>query len=99
MNPIKFFTFVLFATAFGLLFSIENISAQTNITQWTFENDSIATNLSPAPSSGSGTATSLGMGIYSTPAIGSNAPDLVLGVICYRPADEHIVMLLFLNLL
>ena len=74
-------TIVTLAITVGAIFlPISQSKAQSTITKWTFENDSIATNLSPAPSIGTGTATSLGMGIYQTPAIGSNAPDVLLGV-------------------
>jgi hypothetical protein len=41
------------------------------ISQWTFENDSVATNPTPAPSTGSGTAQSLGM--TNTYTVGGSA--------------------------
>src|SRR5579863_9899400 len=50
------------------------------IAAWTFENNAIANNNSPAPSTGSGTATSLGMATYPTPNIGVTTDDIVLGV-------------------
>ncbi len=52
--------------------------AQT-IAQWTFENDPIAINNNPAPSTGSGTASSLGMNLYPTPNIGVTTDDVLLG--------------------
>jgi len=39
------------------------------IAGWTFENNTIAVNNSPTPSTGSGTASSLGMATYATPNI------------------------------
>jgi hypothetical protein len=49
------------------------------ITAWTFENDSAAVNNSPAPSTGAGTASSIGMNIYPTPNVGVTTDDVVLG--------------------
>jgi uncharacterized protein (TIGR03437 family) len=49
------------------------------ITAWTFEDDAIAVNNSPAPSAGSGTASSLGMATYATPNIGVTTDDVLLG--------------------
>ena len=49
------------------------------IAAWTFENDSIAVNNSPAPSTGSGTASSIGMATYPTPNIGVTTDDVVVG--------------------
>ncbi len=49
------------------------------IAAWTFENDAIAVNNSPAPSTGSGTASSIGMATYATPNIGVTADDVVVG--------------------
>src|SRR5581483_9070087 len=49
------------------------------ITAWTFENDAVAVNNSPAPSTGSGTASSIGMDKYATPNIGVTTDDVVLG--------------------
>jgi uncharacterized protein (TIGR03437 family) len=49
------------------------------ITAWTFENDAIAVNNNPAPSTGSGTASSLGMATYPTPNIGVTTDDVVAG--------------------
>ncbi len=49
------------------------------ITAWTFENDAVAVNNSPAPSTGSGTASSIGMATYPTPNVGVTADDIVVG--------------------
>jgi uncharacterized protein (TIGR03437 family) len=49
------------------------------ITAWTFENNAIAVNNSPSPSTGSGTATSIGMATYATPNIGVTTDDVVAG--------------------
>jgi uncharacterized protein (TIGR03437 family) len=49
------------------------------IAAWTFENNAIATNNSPAPSTGSGIATSLGMGAYATPNVGVTQDDVLVG--------------------
>jgi hypothetical protein len=51
----------------------------TTITQWTFENLSIATNNSPAPSTGSGAAGSIAMDVYPTPAVGVTTDDVLQG--------------------
>ncbi len=58
------------------------LGAPTNaatITQWTFENDSVAVNNNPAPSTGTGTASSIGMNIYATPNVGVTTDDVLLG--------------------
>ncbi len=49
------------------------------IISWTFENDAIAVNNSPAPSTGSGTASSIGMATYATPNIGVTTDDVTVG--------------------
>ncbi len=49
------------------------------IAAWTFENDSIAVNNSPAPSTGMGTASSIGMATYATPNVGVTSDDVVVG--------------------
>lgn len=49
------------------------------ITAWNFENDLIAINNSPAPSTGSGTANSIGMNIYPTPNVGVTTDDVLAG--------------------
>ena len=52
------------------------------ITAWNFENppDPIAVNNSPAPTTGVGTASSIGMNIYPTPNVGVTACDVTQGV-------------------
>jgi hypothetical protein len=49
------------------------------IAQWTFENDAIAVNNTPAPSAGSGTASSIGMNLYATPNVGVTQDDVLQG--------------------
>jgi len=50
-----------------------------SIAGWTFENDAVAVNNSPAPSTGTGTAGSIGMNIYPTPNVGVTTDDVVVG--------------------
>ncbi len=49
------------------------------IAAWTFENNAIAVNNNPSPSTGSGTASSIGMGTYPTPNVGVTTDDIVAG--------------------
>ena len=49
------------------------------IAQWTFENDAIALNNSPAPSTGAGTATPLGMTNSFNGTTSTNTDDVLLG--------------------
>lgn len=50
------------------------------ITQWTFQNDSIANNNTPAASTGTGTADAIGMtNTYGTPGNSTNTDDVLLG--------------------
>jgi hypothetical protein len=49
------------------------------ITAWDFENDAVATNNSPAPSVGAGTASSIGMDLYPTPNVGVTTDDVLVG--------------------
>lgn len=49
------------------------------IAAWTFENNAIAVNNSPSPSTGSGAASSIGMATYATPNIGVTTDDVLLG--------------------
>ena len=58
------------------------------ITAWTFENNAIAVNNSPAPSTGSGTASSIGMATYATPSIGVTTDDVACGR-CGRHGRER----------
>ncbi len=50
------------------------------ITAWNFENDTVAVNNSPAPSTGAGTASSWGMNVYATPNVGVTTDDVLAGV-------------------
>jgi len=50
-----------------------------SIAAWTFQNDAIGVNNSPAPSTGSGTASSIGMNIYPTPNVGATTDDVLNG--------------------
>ena len=54
-------------------------ASATTITQWSFENNLVQVNSSPTPSSGTGTASSIGMNVYPTPNVGVTADDVVLG--------------------
>lgn len=62
----------------GLL-AASGAHAATTITAWNFENDAIAVNNNPAASTGSGTASSLGMGVYATPNVGTTTDDVLAG--------------------
>ena len=67
---------VLLAALFAASLSVAQADV---IAAWTFENNAIAVNNSPAPSTGSGTATSIGMATYPTPNIGVTADDVLAG--------------------
>jgi hypothetical protein len=71
--------FLSVAGALALL-SQTNSQAQVTIADWTFETNAIAVNNSPSPTTGSGTASALGMGIYPTPNDGTNTDDVLQGV-------------------
>ncbi len=49
------------------------------ITAWTFENNAIAVDNGPIPSTGTGTAASIGMATYATPSIGVTTDDVLEG--------------------
>jgi hypothetical protein len=49
------------------------------VAAWTFENNTAAVNNSPAASTGTGTASSIGMNVYPTPNVGVTTDDVVLG--------------------
>ncbi|HXD00513.1 MAG TPA: PEP-CTERM sorting domain-containing protein [Verrucomicrobiae bacterium] len=51
----------------------------STITAWTFENNAIGVNNSPTASTGTGTASSIGMDVYPTPNVGVTTDDVVLG--------------------
>jgi hypothetical protein len=52
---------------------------QTTIAGWNFENNAVGVNNSPAPSTGAGTATSIGMNLYPTPNVGVTTDDILVG--------------------
>ena len=60
------------------LFAAAQSQAQV-ITAWNFENDAVAVNNSPAPSTGAGTASSIGMNLYPTPNVGVTTDDVLVG--------------------
>jgi hypothetical protein len=62
----------------ALLLAGAYAQAQT-IAAWTFENDAIAVNNNPAPSSGVGSASSIGMNLYPTPNVGVTTDDVLVG--------------------
>jgi len=62
----------------ALSMSAAAAQAQT-IAAWNFENNAIAVNNSPVPSTGTGTADSIGMNIYPTPNVGVTSDDIVAG--------------------
>jgi len=55
------------------------VAQAATITAWTFENNALAVNNSPAPSTGSGTASSIGMATYPTPNVGVTTNDVLAG--------------------
>jgi hypothetical protein len=70
---------VLAAVAIGSTAFVTSAAKATILAGWTFENDAVAINNSPAPSSGAGTASSIGMGVYPTPQVGTTTDDVLLG--------------------
>jgi uncharacterized protein (TIGR03437 family) len=72
----------LLAAVAATLFSLAVLpSAQAGvIAAWNFENAPLAVNNGPAPSTGAGTASSIGMDKYATPNIGVTTDDVLLGV-------------------
>jgi hypothetical protein len=75
----KGFAAVLAAASFGLMAFTPPASKAQTIAAWSLENDAVAVNNSPAPSSGSGTASSIGMATYPTPNVGVNTDDVLVG--------------------
>jgi len=61
-------------TVVALFVASLSVSQAATITAWTFENNSAGANNGPSPSTGSGTATSIGMDLSGTPGC-----DIVLG--------------------
>src|ERR1700722_10611758 len=56
-----------------------SVAQATVINAWTFENNAIADNNSHSPSTGSGTASSIGMAAYPTPSVGVTTDDVLAG--------------------
>jgi hypothetical protein len=54
-------------------------ASASTITEWTFQNDSIAVNNNPVADVGVGTASSIGMNLYPTPNVGVTADDILKG--------------------
>ena len=76
--------FLAAATALLTLGAVSpSLHAQATLAGWTFDNDSVATNLNPAPSTDLGSravsAASIGMTGTFASGGGTNAPDIVLG--------------------
>jgi uncharacterized protein (TIGR03437 family) len=63
----------------ALLAASLQVAQAGTIAGWTFENDTVAVNNNPAPSTGSGTASSIGMATYATPNIGVTTDDVTVG--------------------
>lgn len=69
---------VLLVATMASVCNIGQASAVT-VTAWTFQNNSIAVNNNPAPSTGVGTASSIGMDVYPTPNVGVTTDDVLAG--------------------
>ena len=67
------------AVAAVLVAGVVTVARADVITAWTVENNAIAVNNGPAPSTGSGTAASLGMATYATPNVGVTTDDVLQG--------------------
>jgi hypothetical protein len=67
------------AIAASLALAGSHFAIGDSITAWTFENNSAALNNSPAPSTGTGTASSIGMNLYPTPNVGVTTDDVLVG--------------------
>ena len=61
---------------FGAAALASHSSAQTVVTEWNFNNNTVAVNTSPATSTGTGTASTLGMNNTSAVPTGSPAPTM-----------------------
>ncbi|HEY5296587.1 MAG TPA: DUF1533 domain-containing protein [Verrucomicrobiae bacterium] len=59
----------LICTASLLVASLSGVQAANTLAAWNFDNLSIAANSSPSPSTGSGTASAVGLGNSTTPSI------------------------------
>lgn len=73
-------TLIAAVAGIGSMAVLASSSKAQVITAWNFENDAIAVNNNPAPSTGTGTITPIGMNVYGTPNVGVTAADVVLGV-------------------
>jgi hypothetical protein len=71
----RIFTSMAVAATLGVASS----AFATTITAWTFENNTVAVNNSPTPSTGTGTASSIGMDVYPTPNVGVTTDDVLVG--------------------
>jgi hypothetical protein len=71
--------YTLFALAGALALLIQTNGQAQTITAWTFETNAVAVNNSPSPTTGLGTASSLGMDVYPTPNVGVTTDDVLLG--------------------
>jgi hypothetical protein len=65
--------------AAGLIASRASTSNAATITVWNYESLAIATNNTPAPSTGTGTSDSIGMDVYPTPNVGVTTDDVLVG--------------------
>lgn len=70
---------VLAVAGLGLMAFVTSASKASTITAWNFENDPVAINNNPAPSTGAGTASSIGMNLYPTPNVGVTTDDVLVG--------------------
>jgi len=65
------------------LASLTQANAQTTVAAWSFENNAVAVNNSPAPSTNNATGTvsagSIGMATYATPNVGVTTDDVLVG--------------------
>lgn len=64
----------------AVLLLTASVGQASTITAWNFENLAHAINNTPAASTGTGSASALGMGVYATPAVGTNTDDVLAGV-------------------
>ena len=69
--------------------AVGNRASAATVAAWSFENNAVAVNNSPAPSSGAGTASSIGMNIYPTPNIGVTTDDVLVGKNSWSTCCQH----------
>ncbi len=77
--------FISVGVAVGLV--LATTANASTITAWTFENDAVAVNNSPAPSTGTGTAGSIGMTNSYNSTTSTTTDDVVLGVTSGSKSD------------